>query len=588
MKRARPGEDDPAVAEARRFIAEETQFHLGILPTEGSHPKTKDFSRTIQRDTAAGAAMLLSVDRDIPPRAAEAFGGPGFRSLVDAMIGAARSGRRVGFSGCGATGRLAIILERMWREAWEAEADRAGPTPRGEECRRHAQRGYSIMTGGDRALIRSVERFEDYQEFGRRQVRDLGLEPGDLLVAITEGGETSSVIGTAWEAYERGCTVFFVFNNPAEILAKHIERSRRVIECPGIVKIDLSTGPMALSGSTRLQATSSEMLVVGAALEQALASLSGARLPDVDYAAAFTDIVEQLSSGPALAGLAAALDLETEVYAARGLVTYIADEYLLDIISDTTERTPTFKLPPFRASSDTTSPPSWAFVKDPGRPTREAWDHMLRRAPRGLSWKSKDYAAMRGTPGMVSHPPVLDVEEIYRYAIGNEPDPGRYAAPSSALVAVAVGASPSGEMGAYLAREAAHYTRRALVTIGAPAGSPPPAGVERIDIPIRCPDGPAHLLLHLAAKLVLNTLSTGTMGKLGRILGNWMIQVDATNKKLIDRATRIISELGGIGYEEACIELHRTLAQAGDAKGSENDSCVVRTLRRLGRLPQSG
>ncbi len=114
--------EEPAVAEARRFIAEETQFHLGVLPTEGSHPRTRDFSRTIQRDTEAGAAMLLSVDRDIPARAAEAFRSDAYRALVEAIVRAARSGRRIGFSGCGATGRLAIILERMWRELWESEA----------------------------------------------------------------------------------------------------------------------------------------------------------------------------------------------------------------------------------------------------------------------------------------------------------------------------------------------------------------------------------------------------------------------------------------------------------------------------------
>ena len=320
---------DPAYLEARRFIEQETQFHLGMLPTEGSHPKTRDFSATIQRDTAAGAAMLLSVDHDIPPRAAEVFRSAAYDELVQAIVRSTREGRRIGFSGCGATGRLAIILERMWRQFWEEEA-RAGGAEHSwaAECRRRAERGCSIMTGGDRALIRSVENFEDFQVFGRRQVRDLGLSAGDVLVAITEGGETSSVIGTAWEAHERGCAVFFVFNNPADVLAAHIERSRAVIECPGIVKIDLATGPMALSGSTRLQATSAEMLVVGAALEQAAVLLvregrhpfvrrldcrrTTRRSTDLDYAAAFEGLVDALSSGPRLAGIAAAIDLESE------------------------------------------------------------------------------------------------------------------------------------------------------------------------------------------------------------------------------------------------------------------------------------
>ncbi len=588
MSTMQPGSDqDPAVIEARRFIEEEVQFHLGILPTESSHPRTRDFSATIQHDTAAGAAMLLSVDRDIPPRAGEAFRGAEFQALVQEIVRAAREGKKVCFSGCGATGRLAIILERMWREYWEEASQRLrGSDPvRAADFARRAESGCSIMTGGDRALIRSVENFEDVQEFGRRQVRDLGLARGDLLVAITEGGETSSVIGTAWEAFERGCSVFYVFNNPAEVLRSHIERSREVIECPGIVKVDLFTGPMALSGSTRLQATSSEMLVIGAALEQAAALLGGSETPPaLDYAAGFARLVDELASGAALAGITAAIDLETGIYRSRGLVTYLCEEYLLDIISDTTERTPTFMLPPFRPPGDVTSPPSWAFAKDPTRPTREAWDAMLRRAPRGINWTRQDYVAMRGTDRMIANPPALGVEDIYAYAIGAEPDPARFAAPSSALIAVAAGAAPSVALREYLLREGAHSAHLTLLAVGTPEAVPAAGRTSTIWIPLDLPRTPMNLFVHLAMKLVFNTVSTATMGMLGRIRGNWMIQVDATNKKLVDRATRIISELGGIGYEDACIELHRTLADRPAGEKRSGDSCVVRTLVRLGRL----
>ncbi|HQK43073.1 MAG TPA: rod shape-determining protein, partial [Anaerolineaceae bacterium] len=60
----------------------------------------------------------------------------------------------------------------------------------------------------------------------RRAVQEAGLGRGDVLVAISEGGETSSVIGTIWQSLDNGAEVFFAFNNPAPILAQHIERSR--------------------------------------------------------------------------------------------------------------------------------------------------------------------------------------------------------------------------------------------------------------------------------------------------------------------------------------------------------------------------
>ena len=50
-------------------------------------------------------------------------------------------------------------------------------------------------------------------------------------------------------------------------------------------------------------------------------------------------------------------------------------------------------------------------------------------------------------------------------------------------------------------------------------------------------------MTHLLVKLTMNTVSTGTMAKMGRVWGNWMIQVLPTNKKLIDRSTRIIQNI---------------------------------------------
>ena len=52
-------------------------------------------------------------------------------------------------------------------------------------------------------------------------------------------------------------------------------------------------------------------------------------------------------------------------------------------------------------------------------------------------------------------------------------------------------------------------------------------------------------------KLLLNALSTCTMVRLGRVMGNSMIWVVPSNLKLIDRATRYIAQLTGLAYEAA-------------------------------------
>ena len=55
----------------------------------------------------------------------------------------------------------------------------------------------------------------------------------------------------------------------------------------------------------------------------------------------------------------------------------------------------------------------------------------------------------------------------------------------------------------------------------------------------------------VGVKLVLNALSTCTMVRLGRVMGNTMIWVVPSNLKLIDRATRYVQELTGLAYGEA-------------------------------------
>jgi len=51
--------------------------------------------------------------------------------------------------------------------------------------------------------------------------------------------------------------------------------------------------------------------------------------------------------------------------------------------------------------------------------------------------------------------------------------------------------------------------------------------------------------------MLLNALSTCTMVRLGRVMGNFMIWVVPSNLKLIDRATRYIEKLTGLPYNEA-------------------------------------
>ena len=63
--------------------------------------------------------------------------------------------------------------------------------------------------------------------------------------------------------------------------------------------------------------------------------------------------------------------------------------------------------------------------------------------------------------------------------------------------------------------------------------------------------GPTRLKAGTATKMVLNMISTGTMVRIGKTYGNWMVDLRATNVKLKDRSIRIVSGITGLGRNEA-------------------------------------
>jgi N-acetylmuramic acid 6-phosphate etherase len=70
--------------------------------------------------------------------------------------------------------------------------------------------------------------------------------------------------------------------------------------------------------------------------------------------------------------------------------------------------------------------------------------------------------------------------------------------------------------------------------------------------------GSTRLKAGTATKLVLNIFTTLAMVRMGKVLGNLMIDVKASNAKLRDRATRIVQELTGADYGTTRAALEKT------------------------------
>ena len=63
--------------------------------------------------------------------------------------------------------------------------------------------------------------------------------------------------------------------------------------------------------------------------------------------------------------------------------------------------------------------------------------------------------------------------------------------------------------------------------------------------------GSTRLKAGSAQKMILNMISTASMVGVGKVYGNLMVDVRATNEKLVERAKRIVMEATGASYEEA-------------------------------------
>lgn len=87
--------------------------------------------------------------------------------------------------------------------------------------------------------------------------------------------------------------------------------------------------------------------------------------------------------------------------------------------------------------------------------------------------------------------------------------------------------------------------------------------------------GSTRMKAGTATKLVLNTITTGAMVRIGKTWGNLMVDLTATNRKLVDRSERILMEATGID---------RAKAQAAlEASGGSVKVAIVSLRRGVAR-----
>ena len=497
---------------ALEFLRVAHLYRLGILPTEQPHPETRELSHWAQNDLPRAVSVLKNIDLQAL-RTLERYA-----SDIDRLAGKVEAtlagGRRVFLCGCGATGRLSLSLEFLWRQKYE-DSDQVR----------------SFMAGGDVALAHALEEFEDHPAYGARHLQEMGFVDGDLLISCTEGGETPYVIGATERAAEISSNPpYFLYCNDNAVLAHHLERFQRVYENPSIEKVCLSVGPMALTGSTRMQASMVLQLAVGSALlhpevptKDFIADYRG-RVRDTDFSF-LTDFIEK----------------ESDIYSMRHHVVYRVRDYGITILTDTAERAPTFSLIPFVHLNEKRSQRSLCYVSLEGaESSADAWVQLLNRPPRPLNW------------------PGVDPRTMPEYLVGFD-----FSLNALERTQAQIPGKRYHEFRIHRSGDGIEFRLENLA--------------HTVDV-----SGLPDLCQHLLLKQLLTIHSTMVMGRLGRYQNNLMTWVSPTNGKLVDRAARCVERLlASAGQTDQKYEhiVHQVFAEMDGIEPGE--SVVLRTYRSL-------
>ena len=203
---------------------------LSRLPTEDRNPATENLDSLSPLELtramhSADREALAAVERALPQIA----------GAIDAIAARLEGGGRLFYLGAGTSGRLGVL-----------DASECPPT-----YNTPPELVQGLIAGGDSALRRSVERAEDDESQGVRDLEQHGFAAKDVLVGIAASGRTPYVLGGIRYARELGALTIGLSCVPGSELARASE-----------LAITPATGPEVVTGSTRMKAGTATKLVL--------------------------------------------------------------------------------------------------------------------------------------------------------------------------------------------------------------------------------------------------------------------------------------------------------------------------------------
>ncbi|MDR3647135.1 MAG: hypothetical protein P4L22_06350 [Candidatus Babeliales bacterium] len=496
------------------------KFQLGSASTEQLHPVTMQLSQTMHKDTIKGLELLLAVDENVINSFQNKIDDIS-KILIPAFKKSLQSKGRIFLIGSGSSGRLAIDLA--------AKANNANQV-------------IGIIAGGDAAVVRAKEGFEDSENDGKSAIFKFNLNAKDTVVLISGSGSASFNVGCGNFAADLGANVYYFYNS-TEIPVRTSNLFNR--KNNPITPLLVDIGPQAISGSTRLQAATLAIIFLGYSLKMAFSQdldLQYKNILLVGMLDAISKIKLQLNemkkiilqevkrfSNP-VANFRRLRD-----YSDQGYVTMLAPlNSIREVFIDTTETSPTFSTNALRRESEIKKKrPEFQAYLIGGDDNKVAWQNLLaREIIKEDKFETMQFLLSNKSIGFNSYSnrPTKKGNMVFGVCklLGNENI-------SDDLITSVKDAKINGAT-----------TIMLMVCDNKISDEQLKITKNISDLYILLEDLPNDdfgIIHSFALKIILNLISNSSMILMNKVFGNRMIDVNPSNYKLVDRSMRIITDI---------------------------------------------
>lgn len=524
------GEDfSPLPAGFMPFEEFAKEFALGSASTEQLHPATKHLSQIMHKSVLNGMELLLTVDENVIKGLASFI--PSIKTFAPVLAEKIGAGGRVFLVGSGSSGRVGVDIAAKCNSRF----------PQAKEQVR------GVIAGGDSALIRAKEGFEDSEAEGEAALKEYKVGPQDTVILISASGSSSFNVGCGHFSANQGAQVFYFFNS-REIPSRTERLFDRTVN--PVIPLCIDIGPQAIGGSTRLQGATLAEACLGSFLATAFYLNQGEELLAQRYP---LELLSKMQVGielikSHLSCIQQFAQIEAEVFANphsnfrqlkditnQGYVTFIAlEDSIREVLIDSTETSPTFSTNPIRRESEIDKKRAEFQAYLLGKESNnEAWKALLGREVYPLDKKDTQAFLL-----------ACEEEGVNAYAkrpigkgnflIGVVKIDGSASLPKNLLPVLAEAKKQGGATGLLVFCRGKFSEAQTKELRDA---------YDAVLVMENIPADAMGFSETMVVKQVLNLISNSSMVLMNKVHGNQMIDVRASNKKLIDRCIRLSKEI---------------------------------------------